>query len=430
MRAALYGLLGLLFVAARAAAQDRDAGLPPAADATATADGGDDPNGIGVAGLLQVDGIAFDQASVDELDPGTRAPRNHEQFLIRRARVRLDGRYGYVRGSLQIDANTVQGPTIRLLAAELAVAYPANRKEPWVELCGGLFFIPFGFETTEPAASRIFLEASTWVNALFPGRRDLGARLSGAWSFLRYALAVMNGNPSASASLPLREPNRAKDLVGRLGAEGPLARWLSGSLGVSALVGHGFHPGAAPTKDQTVVRDVNEDGIVQPSEIQLVAGDPGEPSRSFDHNGLGVDAGVEFVLPRLGRGRLYGEWVWARNLDRALYVADPVAAGRSFRELGAMAGLRQYLTRHVEIGLRYDMYDPDRDASQRAGVRLVPGDARFSTLGAAVAWCSLAYLRLTLMYEHRENPLGRSASGTPTTLAADTLTLRGQLELR
>jgi hypothetical protein len=112
-----------------------------------------------------------------------------------------------------------------------------------------------------------------------------------------------------------------------------------------------------------------------------------------------------------------------------LFVADPIATGRAARELGAMAGVRQALTRHAELGFRYDRYDPDRDASSRRGVRIVPFDATFETYGVALAWCTLPQLRVTVQYDHRNNPLGRSRAGAPTTLAADSLILRGQLEL-
>jgi hypothetical protein len=381
-----------------------------------------------VSGLLQVDGVPFHQASVDELDPATRAPLNETRFLIRRARIRLDAGYGYVHGLVQLDANTVRGPTVRLLAAELSVRYP-REGETLIELGAGLMFIPFGFETMELANRRMFLEASSWVNAIFPGRRDLGARLAGAWQFLRYVVAVMNGNPSASAQLPLRDPNRGKDVIGRLGAEGPLFSFLEANFGLSGLWGQGFHAGTPPTKDTTVVRDVNEDGIVQLSEIQLVPGDPGEPSQNFKRYALGADLGFDYVLPVLGRGRSYGEIIWGKNLDRALFVADPIAQGRSLRELAFMLAMRQALTQHAELGVRYDRYDGDLDASDRQGVSLVPVHARVSTWAFALAWCSFAHLRVSVEYDHQKNPFGRSTSGRPTTLAADSLTLRAQLEL-
>jgi hypothetical protein len=406
-----------------------------------TEEEGDRGASVHVGGLLQVDSVVIDRSSVDELDPATREPLNQQRFVLQRAWLRADADYQYVRGLIVAEGSTARGPALRLLTAELSVFYPdlvaargspaSERSEarPLVELTLGLMLIPFGIETRELVPDRMFLEASSWVNALFPGRRDLGARVRGEWSFVRYALAVMNGNPIASSSLPLRDPNRAKDLLGRVGVEDDLWSWLRVAAGVSALLGRGFHPGVAPTKDTFTLRDVNEDGIAQPSEIQFVAGEPGEPSKNFDHRALAGDLTFAYQLPALGPGRLYGEVAWAQNLDRNLFVSDPVSSGRELRQLGVMLALRQSLTRHAELGVRFDRYDPDRDSSGRRGAIVVPYDARFDTLGVAAAWCTLPHLRFTLQYDHRTNPLGRDARGANTTLAADSLILRAQLEL-
>jgi len=383
-------------------------------------------DGLWLSGFLQVDAVTYQQSSVDELDPGSREPLNQDGFLIRRARLRADARHGFVSGSMVLDANTIDGPQVRLFSAEASVGYP-KVGQPYVQGTLGLFLIPFGFETSEQADQRLFLEESTWVRALFPGRRDLGARVSGEWAFLRYALAVMNGNPSDSRSLPERDPNRAKDFVGRLAARGELASRAIVEVGVSGLWGTGFHAGAAPTKDTVVFRDANEDGIVQPSELQRMPGNPGDASENFRRFALAADAALVLDVPVLGEGKIYGELVWANDLDRGVYPADPVALGRSARELGFMIALRQHITRHLEVGARYDVYDPDRDATDRQGARVVTQDAHFSDAAFVLAWCSLPYARVILEYDHRHNPLGRSQSGKPTTLAMDSLILRGQV---
>lgn len=385
------------------------------------------PDGVRVGGFVQVDGVAFHQASQDELDPGSGEPLNEDRFLIRRARVRVEARHGFVHGNITTDANTVDGPTFRLLNAEASLGYPRG-DAPYVELTMGLFLIPFGLETTELANRRLFLEPSTWVQALFPGRRDLGARVAGSWSFLHYAVALMNGQPKSMALLPARDPNRAKDVVGNLRAEGELFPRTRLAVGASALWGRGFHAGAPPTKDTVVHRDANEDGLVQTSELERLPGNPGTASENFERFALGADVALEVAWPLLGRGRLYAELTWANNLDRGLYVADPVSQGRELRELGYMLALRQEITRHAEVGVRYDVYDPDRDATDRQGTRVLTKDARFSTLSAVVAWCSLPYARLLLQYDHRENPLGRDRRGKPTTLAMDALTLRAEVQ--
>jgi hypothetical protein len=239
----------------------------------------------------------------------------------------------------------------------------------------------------------------------------------------------MNGEPNASAVFPLRDPNRAKDIVGRIGIDGALAQDVRIRAGSSIVLGTGFHRGRRETKDTLVWRDANEDGVVQTSEIQVIAGAPAEASHDFDRFALGSDVVLDAELPVLGTLRVYGELAWGKNLDRGLWPADPIALGRDLRELGYAIGLRQSLTRHAEIGVRYDHYDPDFDAAEQQGAVLVPTNASFATLAVAAAWRTFDGGRLTLEYDHNHNPLGRGANGAPTTLAADVLTLRAQLEL-
>jgi hypothetical protein len=396
---------------------------PPAATQVATS-----APELRLGGLVQVDAVPFHQRSVDELDPGTGEPLNRDRFSIPRAWLTGSGRVGYVRGLVQVQGSTGPEPPFRLLDAEISLAYP-ERGPAYVEGKLGLFLIPFGIETVEQVPTRMFLDASTWVNALFPGRRDLGAALLGELSFVTYRLAVMNGSPSNAAAFPLLDGNRAKDVLGRIAAFGELARGVRLEVGGSGLWGTGFHPGMPPTKDTLVARDVNEDGLVQTSEVQIVSGSAGEPSSSFRRHALGADFALDFTLPVLGKGRLYGELGWAKNLDRGLFVADPVAQGRPTRELGSMLALRQMLTRHVELGLRYDRYDGDFDASERRGVRIATVDQGVTTYAVALALCTLTAFRLTAEYDHQKNPFGRKASGAPGTLASDSLTLRAQLVL-
>jgi len=79
---------------------------------------------------------------------------------------------------------------------------------PWLTAAIGVPKIPFGFEVEQSDKERLFLERSTVVRALFPGEYDVGARLSGRWKFLSYAIAVQNvfvqidGLQKAKAALP------------------------------------------------------------------------------------------------------------------------------------------------------------------------------------------------------------------------------------
>jgi hypothetical protein len=125
---------------------------------------------------------------------------------------------------------------------------------------------------------------------------------------------------------------------------------------------------------------------------------------------------------------LGGELVWASNLDRATYISDPVAVGRDQRQLGWYVAATQELGRYAIFGLRYDTYNPDRDANVLAAGTPVPLDSSYSTLAISGAARLPGYARLTLEYQHNWNPLGRTLNGAPTTLADDLFMLRGQVE--
>ncbi|HEY4187042.1 MAG TPA: hypothetical protein VGP07_18345 [Polyangia bacterium] len=384
--------------------------------------------GVRLSGYIQADGLAYDQASQDEVDPSTGMPLNQARYFVRRARLHLDVDHGHMAGSLELDANTVNGPSAGVIDAEVT-ARARGRDDTgriWGEASVGLLRIPWGHEISEPDQDRFFLERSSVSRALFPGTFDLGLRARFGWRFFDAQIALMNGDPLGDHTFPAQEPNSAKDLVGRLGVSGARGR-VRFAAGLSGLAGRGFHRGTPETKDVLVWRDQNEDGIVQLSEIQVISGSAATPSQNFRRFGLGGDARVTIVLPRLGTLDLFGELMWASNLDRALVPADPVAAGRDLREHGFVVGVVQQVGKWFAVGGRYDTYNPDADASQQRALAVVPVDATFATWTATAAWRWTALDRIVVEYQHVTNPLGRSVSGAPTTLGGNTLALRGQL---
>lgn len=385
---------------------------------------------VHLSGYLHADAMLVDQASLDEVDPSTGQPLNGKRFLIRRAVLRTDLRYGFTSGAVEVEANTVRQPTLRLIVAEASARWPPGGDRgapPLVMATMGQFVIPFGLETQQRPVDRIFLEPSNMTRALFPGYYDLGARVQGGWRFLRYQAAIMNGSPLGDAQYPALDPNGAKDLVGRLGVD--IAPWDAVRIeaGVSALKGTGFHKGTPATKDQIIWRDANDDGVVDPGEIQVIAGSAATPSLNFDRQALGADLQISADIPGVGTLHAYGEAMFAVNLDRALVPADPIAAGRDLRERGFVAGVAQEIRDLLLVGVRYDHYNPDADTYDQQGAAYVPRDAGVSTLAflAAVRWPPLA--RLALEYDHNSNTFGRDPTGAPARLASDQLTLRAQV---
>lgn len=384
------------------------------------------------SGYVQADAVVHRQSSEDEVSPSGE-PLNRDRFVIPRSRFRVDAERAWVSAVFEVDGATQSGATqsgatLRLAEASVSLTWqgPDAAGPPLLVGTIGLFKIPFGFEVGERDTQRLFLERTSGSRALFPGTYDVGARLVGGHRFLRYAIALMNGEPTTERSYPAQDPNKAKDLVGRLGLEAPVTDAVRVRAGVSALSGTGFHRGNAATKDVIVWRDANEDGLVQLTELQVIPGSAATPSESFFRFALGADLGVTARLPVVGELVVFGEIVRAGNLDRGDRPADPVASGRQLRELGFGAGVTQELTRYAIVGVRYDRYDPDADASEQRGVRRVPRSSAVSTL-AVTGGLRYPPGRLLFEYDRNANALGRTPGGLPTSLADDAFTVRAEV---
>lgn len=391
-----------------------------------------------VSGFVHTDWNVFRQTSQDEVDPdGT--PLNDHRFLIRRARLRARADKGLVHGVFEVELNTVRELQVRPINVEASFKWPAarpaldpevdQRKLPehtWFMVTAGLFRSPFGFEPGEGALRRPFLEPTTMTNAFFPGQFDLGVRVIGGFSIVNYSLGIMNGSPIGQRTFAGLDPKESKDLLFRVGAATDVLPGVRIEGGVSGLTGRGFHRGRPATTDQLVWRDLNEDTVVDPIELQSITGSAAEPSSTFKRFAIGADFRLYVKIPKLGELGFRTEIVRASNLDRGLFVADPVAASHDLRELGWYVGVSQEITPWAQVGVRYDRYNPDSDATEREPFALVPRDLTVSTWSFMAA-ARVPFARLIAEYGLRKNSSGRDVSGAPTTLGDDSFTLRAEV---
>jgi Spy/CpxP family protein refolding chaperone len=382
--------------------------------------------GLGLTGFVQND-LIIRQSSVDQLNPaGT--PLNQDQFQIRRARLRATVDRWWVAGLLEFDGNTVNGAQARIIGAEASLKWPAERGNPVPIVMGtiGLFKIPFGFEVGQSDRERLFIDRSTTERALFPGEYDLGARVMGGWRFLRYAVAVQNGNPIGDRTFPLRDPNAAKDITVRPGVDVPIAPgfWVAGD--VSFLWGKGFHAGAAATKATVQWNDLNGNGVMDPGEIVVIPGAAAIASQNFSRFAFGGDLRLGLTLSSLGATVIYGEVYSAKNLDRAILPADPISFGRDYREFGIYGGVTQELGPSGMIGFRYDFYNPDADSTNQVMGAQLPTALSYQTYAIAAALRGPSG-RLIAEYDVNRNHNGRDMQGNPANLADNAFFLRGEV---
>lgn len=353
-----------------------------------------------------------------------------DRFSIRRARAALIGEWEYAAMVLELDANTTNGPQVDLRKAEASLQYRPDRKLPPLAMATmGLFDAPFGYELDESPRQRFFMERTTVSQALFPGEPDLGFRLAGAAGFFRWTLAAQNGVPLGSASSFVEQnPTGTQDVFFRFGADTHPLPDLQVAGDVSAMRGHGFHAGSTPSGSSLQWHDTNEDGAVQASELAGVAAQSAEPSQDFDRWAIGADLRMHY-RSLLGVTKIYGEFVIAQNLDRGLYVADPIATGLDTRELGFYVAATQEITPWGSVGLRYDFYDPNSNAFDKRGGSLIPFSEAITTISPMAALVLPDRARLIIQYDAIHNAFARNALGVPTNLQDNVLTLRLQVQL-
>lgn len=381
---------------------------------------------VRVSGYVQPQAV-FSELSEDALTADGTA-LNADRFTLRRGRLRVDRDFKYAHATVEFDGNTSYGPAVSVKRVEASIRYPGPGEVPFAQLTGGLTEIPFGYELTESNRDRLAMERTLGSRAFFLGEYDVGVRLHGGLGPLRYAAAVLNGvpasdNPSADDSVYTAQ----KTIVGRLGAEAGKQDTFELGGGVSALKGAGFHAGTPATKSSLTWDDANQDGLVSLAELTATNGQAATESSTFDRWAVNGDLEAGVHTP-IGWTRLRGEVTMAANLDRGLYVADPISTGFDVRELAWTASVQQDVTRYATLGFRVDSYDGNADLFESRRGEFLPLDVSVLTLSPVVALQLPHLVKLSVQYDYVVDHLGRDVNGEPIDLPNDQWTVRGQVE--
>jgi hypothetical protein len=368
------------------------------------------------------------QLSEDELAPGG-APLNQDQFVLRRGRLRLDRGWENAAAALELDATSFNGLRVlprRMEASLFLRASADDRVTPLLALTAGITDLPFGAEIGESQRDRVFMERSIGSLALFPSEADIGVKFWGAYRFVNYGVALVNGQPLNREIFP-RDPNDAKDIVGRIGTSVPIVQSLRLDGGVSFYTGRGFSPGREATKDAITWVDDNNNGFAEPHEFQGITGSAAVASQNFKRWALGLDLGLTKTTA-LGITRVGGEAVVASNLDRGLLVSDPITVGSDIRQVILTASAVQQITRWGLVGFRAAYYDPNSDVlEQRAGVFHIK-DESFLVLSPTLGF-TLPNARIVGQYDFVVDRMARDDRGVPTNAKNNQLTIRLQVDL-
>ena len=328
-------------------------------------------------------------------------------FYVRRARIKftyepLDG----IKFVLQPDFST---GNIVLKDAYAVVNIPKLKN--WT-LWAGQMNRP-DYEVEYSSSQREVMERSRFIKALYPGEREIGAKLeyTGTKIPLKFQLMIMNGNyngPSAQSSVQnAKDVDSKKDLMGRL----VYSIKIPGA-GIGIDLGPNFYYGGNLSKNNKYFK--NSDGTLD--SLKSVW-------KYLDKNWIGGE--VQIFADILGGTALKAEFASGINS-----VPSAVAATSTRAQLLASPSLYNnffgyYLYFIKNIGprnqfvVRYDYYDPNTKLSgDKAGNSIY-----YKTVDLAWQYYLNDNIRISLQYEM---PTNEKNASNPTDKKDNMFTVRVQ----
>jgi hypothetical protein len=271
---------------------------------------------------------------------------------------------------------------------------------------GGIFDRPFGFEISYSSSMREAPERSRMYQTLFPGERELGAKIelapqSGMLSMFNAKVGIFNGNRENGV-----ENDNNKDIIGRVGFQLPFneenleidggVSFYSGKVTNGSKYKYAIKSGAWGV-DSTATNN----------------------GKSFDRSYVGIDAQVYYDLPILGGFSLRGEYITGTQPGTAAASTYYVYSKGSGTPLYSRNFSGYYINYVQNIGLteqivvKYDQYNPNTDITSAkigTGNLTTLGDITYTTLGLGVVHHFDGNVKLVLYYEMISNDKVSSAT--------------------
>jgi hypothetical protein len=360
---------------------------------------------------IKISGYIQSQFQIAEGDGiGTFAGGNfpsgvHSRFQVRRGRVKVNYDNDLTQYVLQIDV-TQNGVAIK-------DAY-ATVKEPWlkaISLTGGIFNRPFGFEISYSSSDRESPERTRVIQTLFPGERDLGAKIEIAppetspLSFLNVRAGLLNGVLNTA-----NENDNFKDLIGRVGVQIPFVE-----QGLAIDGGVSFYAGQARSNSRFVY---TTDSFSKDFTVDSTAANSGS---YYDRSYLGVDVQLYYDLPVLGGLSLRGEYISGKQPGTAtsgvFYSPGSTVTSLYQRDFaGWYVNFVQNIGLQHQLIVKYDEFDPNTDVEGNdigaAGRNLTATDIKYTTFGLGWIYHWDANVKFTFYYDMVTNEAVNSATSS------------------
>jgi hypothetical protein len=273
--------------------------------------------------------------------------------------------------------------------------------DPWLQTFGiqvGVFDRPFGYEISLSSSNRETPERSRLFQTLFPGERDLGAKLifapqMGPLSMVRFDLGVFNGvGPNAN------EVDNFKDVSGHLMVQFPFEELNAEfDIGVSGYLGN-------VRSASRYIYAVADGGtgvkrfVVDSTATNVSSG----VARTY----FGVDAQLYLNVLPIGGTILRGEFVSGKQPGTLSSNASLQAAVSGDVAKRSFSGYYAYFIQNIgsadQVIVKYDSFRPNTDLAVsdfRTGTNLTVADIAFRTLGLGYVHYLDDNVKVMLYYE-------------------------------
>jgi hypothetical protein len=387
-----------------------------------------------ISGYLQAQYQVADTAGVSSVAGGNFGAAIDNRFTVRRGRVKVAYTFENATAVMQMDI-TEKGVGIK-------DAY-LSMTEPWLNaltLTGGVFDRPFGYEITYSSSTRETPERSRMFQTLFPGERDLGAKLTiqapktSNWNFLKLELGLLAGNGINV------ETDSYKDIVARLSASK-----VSRDERLKWGVGASYYNGGFAAMTNKVYTTKTDNGVVAFQSESINKYD--KVKREY----LGIEGQIGYDWA-LGITQVRAEYLMGTQPATASSSSSLTAANVSSvstanlttgkvttSSVGADAysrsfnGYYVYLIQDIlqtpfQAVVKYDVYDPNTKvsgnqvgATPTTGVATNAADIAYSTLGVGVNYRFNSNVKIIAYYDmvRNETTTILNNPSTLTDLSAD-----------
>lgn len=354
---------------------------------------------IKLSGYVQPQWQHADSAGIASIAGGSFPAGTNQRFQVRRGRLKTT--YETTTNSALTSRYVLQIDVIPT-GVTLKDAY-VTLIDPWIKTASltlGVFDRPFGFEIAYSSSSRESPERSRVFQTLFPGERDMGAKLEltppmelGALQYFNLKGGVFTGMGPVT-----NEIDKEQDFIGRAGFQAPLY-----DLNLAIDGGFSAYLGKSVAANDSVF-EMASGGV--PRYLATT----GRRASIHDRTVMGVDAQVYYDLPVLGGLSLRGEYLWG-EIPGTRGASGPYAAATTAlvnREVAGWYALYvQNLGSKVQSVIKYDIYDPNTAVEGSdvgaAGSNLNAADLATGTLGLGLLFHWDENVRLMAYYDQVTN---------------------------